>query len=127
MAFRFPPPECDDGLGLPALPPVTPRSHGRCATRGQVVAALKAGFSKSEEPLPLKQWGSCRSLTANLRQQIRYHAFAVPWILPRHHHYDDYGLGACTGGLFKLPVLLERVYGVQMQAIGGSQIRVHHS
>ena len=48
----------------------------------------------------LKEWGNCRPLTTNLRQKIHYHAFAVPWILPCHHHYDDYNLRACTGGVF---------------------------
>ena len=30
-------------------------------------------------------------------------------------------------GVFELPVLFEHAYDVQLQAIGGSRIRVHHS
>lgn len=45
----------------------------------------------------------------------------------RRPHYDHYNLGTCMVGVFELPVLFERAYDVQMQAIDGSRIRVHHS
>ena len=45
----------------------------------------------------------------------------------RRPHYDRYNLKFCMVGVFELPVLHEHAYDVQMQAIGGSRIRVYHS